>query len=160
MSHDPHLLFALEMSRKFLHMFVDDLTPVERRFRACPEANCIDWLVGHMVLSEQRFHAVFGAPSPALPAGFDAKFARDDVAPRQSDYGETSGLMTLFDEQRNVTVEAVRALTTEQLILPLAKPHPRFSTLGEAAAFCSLHVTMHAGQMSMIRRVLGKPPVI
>lgn len=148
------------MSRRMLHMFVDDLTADERRFRACPEANCIDWLVGHLTLTEQRFHAVFDATSPALPAGFEARYARDDTAPRQADYGDTASLMAIFDEQRNVTIETVRALPQETLMLPLVKPHPRFSTLGEAAVFCALHVTMHAGQMSMIRRVLGKPPVI
>ena len=160
MSHDPHLQFALETSRRMLHMFVNDLTPEERRYRICPEANCIDWIVGHLVLTEQRFHTVFGAKSPALPAGFDATYARDDVATRRPDYGDTSGLLALFDEQRNVTIERVCELAPEELMVPLLKPHPRFSTLGEAAVFCSVHVMLHAGQMSMIRRMLGKPPLI
>ncbi len=160
MSHDPHLQFALETSRRMLHMFVDDLTTEQRRHRVCPEANCVDWLVGHLVLTEQRFHAVFDAKSPTLPEGFDKKFARDEVAPRQADYGDTSGLMRLFDVQRNITVEKVSQMTQEQLMVPLLKPHPRFSTLGEAAIFCALHVNIHAGQISMIRRMLGKPPVI
>ncbi len=160
MSHDPHLQFALEGSRRMLHMFVNDLTPEERRYRICPDANCIDWVVGHLVLTEQRFHAVFGAKSPLLPAGFDKTFARDDVAPKAADYGDTSGLLKLFDEQRNVTIAKVCEFPQEELMVPLENPHPRFSTLGEAAIFCALHVTLHAGQMSMIRRMLGKPPVI
>ncbi|QDT56614.1 DinB superfamily protein [Caulifigura coniformis] len=160
MSHDPHLQFALETSRRMLHMFVDDLTPEQRLYRICPDANCVDWLVGHLILTEQRFHALFEAKSPALPEGFDTLFARDDVATRRSEYGDTSGLMKLFDENRNITIERVSEFTQEELIVPLSKPHPRFSTLGEAAIFCSIHITMHAGQMSMIRRMLGKPPVI
>lgn len=160
MSHDPHLQFALETSRRMLHMFVNDLTPEERRYRICPGANCIDWIVGHLTLTEQRFHAVFGAKSPALPEGFDKKFARDEVAPKQPDYGDTSGLMKLFDEQRDITIARVSDFNADELMVPLPNPHPRFSTLGEAAIFCAVHVTMHAGQMSMIRRMLGKPPVI
>jgi len=160
MSHDPHLQFALEASRRMLHMFVNDLTAEERRFRPRPEANCIDWLVGHLVLTEQRFHTVFAAKSTPLPEGFAATFGRDEVATRRPDYGDTSGLMALFDEQRNITIDRVCAFTQEELIVPLMTPHPRFATLGEAAIFCSLHVTMHAGQMSMIRRMMGKPPVI
>lgn len=160
MSHDPHLQFALETSRRMLHMFVDDLTPAERLHRLCPEANCVDWLVGHLILTEQRFHAVFEAKSPPLPEGFDKRFARDETAPKQADYGDTSGLMKLFDQQREVTIEKVCQFNNEQLIVPLLKPHPRFSTLGEAAIFCSLHLQTHAGQISMIRRSLGRPPVI
>ena len=160
MSHDPHLQFSLETSRRMLHMFVDDLSPSERLHRLCPGANCVDWLVGHLVLTEQRFHAVFEAKSPALPDGFDKRFARDETAPRQGDYGDTSALMKLFDEQRNITIDRVCQFTNEQLIVPLLQPHPRFSTLGEAAVFCALHTTVHAGQITMIRRSLGKPPVI
>src|SRR5436190_18538372 len=105
MSHDPHLQFALEASRRMLHMFVNDLTAEERRFRPRPEANCIDWLVGHLVLTEQRFHTVFAAKSTPLPEGFAATFGRDEVATRRPDYGDTSGLMSLFDEQRNITID-------------------------------------------------------
>lgn len=139
-------------------MFVDDLTAEERLFRASPGANCVDWLVGHLVLVERMFHTRFGTTSPPVPEGFEKTFARDDVAPKQPNYGDTSRLMALFDEQRNASIETIRALTPEQLAAPLT--HPRFATVGEAAAFCALHVTMHAGQVSMIRRALGKPPVV
>jgi hypothetical protein len=68
--------------------------------------------------------------------------------------------MALFDLQRDITIGKVRTLTADEMAKPVQPPHPRFSTVGDAAAFCSLHVAMHAGQMSMIRRTLGKPPVI
>jgi uncharacterized damage-inducible protein DinB len=160
MPANAELAFSLEVSRRMLHMFVDDLTPQERLHRACAGANCIDWTVGHLVLTERMFHTRLGVTSPPIPEGLEPKFARTEEAVKQADYGDTSGLMALFDEQRNATLEAVKSMTPEQLSQPLEKPHPRFSTMGEAAAFCSLHVTMHAGQMSIIRRTLGKPPVI
>src|SRR5690606_19867435 len=140
-------------SRRMLHMFVDDLTPEERLFRPSPGANCVDWLVGHLVLVERMFHTRFGTTSPPVPEGFEKTFARDDVAPKQADYGDTSRLLALFDEHRDATLESIRAMTSDQLAAPLT--HPRFKTVGEAAAFCALHVTMHAGQISMIRRALG-----
>jgi uncharacterized damage-inducible protein DinB len=158
MSRNVELVFSLDVSRKMLHMFVDDLTPDERLHRSCAGANCIDWLVGHLVVVERMFHQRIGATSPPIPEGFDKKFARDESAPKQADYGDTSNLMELFDEQRDATIEKVRTLTADDLAKPLQ--HPRFSNVGEAIAFCSLHVAMHAGQMSMIRRSLGKPPVI
>lgn len=160
MSENPELVYALEASRRMLHMFVDDLTPPERLHRACAGANCIDWTVGHLILTERLFHQRIGATSPSIPEGFDKLYARDDVAPKQLDYGDTSGLMALFDDQRNATIERVRRMSPAELSRPLEKPHPRFSTLGDAIAFCSLHVAMHAGQMSLIRRTLGKPPVV
>jgi hypothetical protein len=35
-----------------------------------------------------------------------------------------------------------------------------FKTPGQLAHFMAIHTTMHAGQISMIRRSLGRPPVI
>lgn len=160
MPANSELAYTLETSRKFLHMFVDDLTPVERLYRACLTANCADWMVGHLILTERMFHKRFGVVSPAVPEGFEQVFARDEIAPQSASYGETAHLMALFDEQRNVTIEAVRGMTDEQLAKPLETPHRMFTTLGEAASFCAMHVIVHAGQISMTRRVMGKPPII
>jgi uncharacterized damage-inducible protein DinB len=160
MSSNTALAFSLEGARKMLHMFVDDLTPEERLHRACAGANCVDWIVGHLIVTERMFHARLGAVSPEIPEGFEKKFARDAESPKQAQYGDTAQLMALFDLHRLETIEAVRRMTPEQLAKPLGKPHPLFSTVGEAAAFCALHQTMHAGQISLIRRSLGKPPVI
>jgi hypothetical protein len=66
--------------------------------------------------------------------------------------------MALFDQQRNATIATGQSLTPEQLAKPVQ--HPRFSSVGEAIAFSTLHVSMHAGQISLIRRTLGKPAVI
>jgi hypothetical protein len=160
MLQNKELAFSLDASRKMLHMFVDDLTAQERLHRSCSGANCIDWLLGHLIVVEGMFHKRLGATSPPLPEGFEKTFARDETAPKQADYGDTSGLMALFDRQRDITIEKVRTLTADEMTKSVQPPHPRFNTVGDAAAFCSLHVAMHAGQMSMIRRSLGKPPVV
>ena len=73
MSQNTELLYSLETSRRMLHMFVDDLTAEERLFRASPGANCVDWLVGHLVLVERMFHARFGTKSPPVPEGLEKR---------------------------------------------------------------------------------------
>ncbi|MBX3441413.1 MAG: DinB family protein [Planctomyces sp.] len=158
MSPAHPIVYSLNLSRGMLHMFVDDLTPEEWLHRPCPGANCAAWIVGHLVVVEGMFHKRFGAESPPLPEGFEAVFARDEVAPARAEYGDVTALMPLFDAARDVTIAAVSAMTPERLAEPLT--HQRFSNIGEAAAFCSLHGTMHAGQISLIRRSLGRPPVV
>jgi len=71
-----------------------------------------------------------------------------------------STLMPLFDEHRNRLVAAVKAAPPGLLDKPLDKPHPLFSTVGEVATFLALHGAMHAGQITIIRRSLGRPPLI
>jgi uncharacterized damage-inducible protein DinB len=54
----------------------------------------------------------------------------------------------------------VRAAPINVLDKPMDKPHPMFSTVGEFMNFISHHVTLHAGQITIIRRSLGRPPVV
>ena len=42
----------------------------------------------------------------------------------------------------------------------MEKPHPMFATIGELANFMALHAAMHAGQVTIIRRSLGRPPIV
>ena len=35
-----------------------------------------------------------------------------------------------------------------------------FATLGEMLNFMALHAAMHAGQITIIRRSLGRPPIV
>jgi hypothetical protein len=49
--------------------------------------------------------------------------------------------------------------TEEQLDVRLTEPHPRFATKLEAIEFCSQHELLHAGQIALLRRLLGRPPL-
>jgi hypothetical protein len=68
--------------------------------------------------------------------------------------------MPLFNQHRERLIDAVRRATPEQLDKPLENPRPMFKTVGEMANFMALHVAMHAGQITMIRRSLGRPPLM
>jgi uncharacterized damage-inducible protein DinB len=98
---------------------------------------------------------------PALPDdGFEKRFSRDEGCPQAGAFGDVSGLLAVFEAQRNRIIEIAKGLTAEQLDAPLDNPHPRFKTVGEVLAFIPLHTCIHAGQITMIRRSLGRPPVI
>ena len=69
--------------------------------------------------------------------------------------------MPLFNEHRDRLVEAVGRATPEQLDEPLERAMPpMFRTPGEMANFLGAHTAMHAGQISIIRRSLGRPPIM
>jgi hypothetical protein len=68
--------------------------------------------------------------------------------------------MPLFKQYHDRFAEVVSGLSPTQINQKLDKPHPRFSTFGELAAFAPIHIAMHAGQISTIRRSLGRPPLV
>jgi hypothetical protein len=160
MTANDAIAFALTTGQALLKRYVGDLTPQEYLHRPAPKANCVAWLIGHLTLSDRSLLKRLNAPLPELPEGFEHRFSRDEGCPQAGEFGDVSGLMPLFDEHRNRLVAAVKAAPPELLDKPLDKPHPLFSTVGEVATFLALHGAMHAGQITIIRRSLGRPPLI
>ncbi|MDB5301025.1 MAG: DinB superfamily protein [Phycisphaerales bacterium] len=154
------IVSALANSQFMLDRFIADLTPAEYLHRPTPKANCPAWTVGHLILTDRRTAARFGAEMPGLPEGFEQRFARDEHAPAAADYGDVSGLRALFNETRGRLIDVVKRATPEVLNQPLENVHPRFKTVGEMALFMAIHTSMHAGQITIIRRCLGRPPLI
>ena len=154
------IAFALTTAQSLLKRYVADLTPDEYLHRPAPKANCTAWLIGHLTLSDRAVLKRLGAPLPELPEGFEHRFSRDEGCPQAAEFGDVSKLMSLFDEHRSRLVATIRAAPPELLDKPLDKPHPMFSNVGEVATFIALHGAMHAGQITIIRRSLGRPPII
>ena len=154
------IAYALTTSHALFKRLMEDMAPQDYLHRPTPKANCAAWIVGHLTLSERSVLKRLGAPLPELPEGFEHRFSREEGCPQAAEFGDAAQLMPLFDEHRRRLIEAVRSATPEQLDRPLDKPHPMFRTMGEVATFMALHGTMHAGQISTIRRSLGRPPII
>ena len=70
------------------------------------------------------------------------------------------GLLRVFDVCIDKVMEAVRAIPADKLDGPPTMPGPFATSFGEGVQFGSLHVVMHSGQLSTVRRGLGKPPVV
>lgn len=152
---------TLKVTGALLGRYCEDLKPDDYLHRPCGGANCAAWIVGHLVMTERSALGRLGVTDlPPLPEGFDKRFARDETAPRSADYGDVTVLMPLFNRHRELLIEAVRRAPAELLDKPLEKPHPMFATVGESINFMGAHVAMHAGQVTYIRRSLGRPPIV
>ena len=155
------IVHSLTVSKNLLVRYVEDLSAEEYLHRPVPAANCVAWLLGHLTLTDRRaMSAAFGAENlPSLPEGFDKKFSRSAGCPQASDFGDVTTLLPLFVIHRDLLIEKCRTATPVQLSTELEKPHPMFSTPGEMLSFISVHSAMHAGQITIIRRSLGRPPL-
>jgi hypothetical protein len=160
MTANDAIAFALTTGQALLKRYVADLTPHEYLHRPAPKANCVAWLIGHLTLGDRNLLKRLSAPLPELPEGYEHRFSRDEGCPQAEEFGDVSKLMPLFDEHRNRLIAAVKEAPPDLLDKPVDKPHPMFSTVGEVATFMALHGAMHAGQITIIRRSLGKPPLI
>ena len=154
------IAYALITSQALFKRFMEEMTPQDYLHRPTPKANCAAWIIGHLTLSERGVLKRLGAPLPELPEGFEHRFSQNEGCPQAAEFGDVTQLMPLYEEHRNRLIAAVKAAPVEQLDKPLDRPHPLFRTLGEVVMFMALHGTMHAGQISTIRRSLGRPPLV
>ena len=157
--HDA-ITYNLQSAKNMIDALTADLTGNEWDHRAVPGSNCTAWLIGHLILVDRRALNLAGVSDlPEIPAGFETKFGREADAPLAPTFGEATNLVPMFNRHRDLLISAVAKLPTEKLEEPLPKPNNRFKTFGEFFNFMGLHVVMHAGQISTIRRSLGRPPL-
>ena len=158
------ILFNLRRSGAMIGTFTSDLSPADLHHRAVPAANAAAWILGHLVLTDRHLLTLLGVGEenmPRLPsAEFAQAYARDEHAPRRERYPDADTLPGLFHQHRDALISAVEASDEAAFDKPLERPRPMANTVGELLLFMGLHVAMHVGQISTIRRTLGRPPLV
>ncbi len=152
---------ALANSQALLKRYTADLQPAEYLHRPVSTANCAAWTIGHLVLTDRKaLGALEVRDLPPLPDGFEKRFSREEGCPQAGEFGDVSILMPLFDQHRNLLIEAVKRAPLELLSKPTGSKHPMFATVADTATFMALHTSLHAGQITLIRRSLGRPVLV
>src|SRR4051794_14468621 len=162
MTPNDLLANAYTTAQKLLHVMIDDLTPVEFNCQPVPGANCPAWVVGHLALTLRNGLRRMGAADvPELPPGLEDQFkATRQAAGPQAGYGDPKALVAVFDACLERFIQTVRGLPAESLAGPPDFRGPFATNRAEAIQFGALHIALHAGQLSTVRRRLGKPPVL
>jgi uncharacterized damage-inducible protein DinB len=153
------LVYAMKTTRWLMESLCKDLSPAELLHRACDKGNCAAWILGHLINTDHRMLQSLTGDAPPLPEGFKERFATKGDAPQAKDFGDVSGLLQLFLNTRDALIAATERTDTAQLSAPVDIPNPRFSTRWQFLTLCGFHTGTHAGQISTIRRSLGRPPL-
>jgi len=162
MTPNDVLAAAWRMSGALFHRFVDDLTPAEFERQPVSGANCAAWVVGHLTLTLRNSLRRMGVTDvPTFPEEIAVKLqTTKQAAGEQCGYGDPRALLALFDTYLDRFIALVRTLPAEVLSGEPAFRGPFTTNQAEAIQFGALHLAMHTGQLSTIRRSLGKPPVV
>lgn len=140
--------------------YLGDLSDEEMLLRPTPAMNHINWQVGHLILSEhQMMERVKPGAMPPLPEGFEQKYSREAIgSDTPADFLTKAELMQAFESQRSATLALLDSLTVEELDRETGVPYA--PTAGAAFSLQGSHWLMHAGQWAVVRRQLGRPPLI
>lgn len=157
------IAYSLRTSQKLFHRYLDDLRPEEFQHRPCLGANNALWIIGHLIsVDHTQLERLGVSHLPPLPAGFTERFATTKAASTGTsvDLGNPSELMKHFDEHRDLLIKTVETTATDVLQEDSPAPSPLFADRGESLLFISMHTAMHLGQLTTIRRSLGRPPIL
>jgi uncharacterized damage-inducible protein DinB len=125
----------------------------------------IAWQVGHLAFAEyslalKRVRGKRAEDPQLLPPAFVEKFGRaSSPDPDPQGYPSMAEIRRVFDALHQQVLNELSALDDAIVNEPVTDPHPRFSTKGGAIVWCAEHEMLHAGQIGLLRRLLGKPPL-
>ena len=160
MTPNDLLAAGYRMGLKMVQMMCTDLTESEFHHQPVPGANSAAWIVGHLAVVARRTAERLGATDlPVLTEEYIARFsATKQLAGDQKELPGKAELLALLDVCGAKAMDAMLRMPADALTKPSPIPGPFANNYGEAILFGSLHITLHCGQLSTIRRSLGKPP--
>ena len=125
----------------------------------------IAWQVGHLAMSEygltlfrQRGRA--DVDSELMSGKFRKLFMRGTEPQRQRDlYPEPTEILAVLERVHQQMRTELVGFDGPELDQPLDPPHAAFATRYGALLFAGDHEMLHAGQIGLLRRLIGKTPL-
>ncbi len=150
------LLTVLGFAYRSLDRNLTDVSEHEALVRPAAGGNSINWLVGHILVYRDRLHELLGLP-PAWPAslGDPAPYRRGEDG-TLAEPAPLAALHTALDASQQALVSRIARLTPQRL----AERASDTMTVAEQVGFLGFHEGYHAGQVGVLRRLLGKKGMI
>lgn len=143
-------------------ILADFHTPSEYTYQVYPQTNHALWFAGHMGLVDNFMLRQFDAREVREPAGYREKFGMGTRPTDQpGDYPPAAEVLAFMRERRETLLGLVAGLSDEQLAAPCPPGMPPFATdIASLLEMAVWHEALHAGQVTVIRRALGHPPLV
>ncbi len=165
---DVHLDLArrqIEFARGYTLSLLDDIEDDAWFKQPATAPTNIAWQVGHLAMAEYglclyRQRGRESTDRNLMPSKFRKQFSRGSTP--LVDTTEYPSVMSIRAAMRQIhqqSVSEMAAFTVEQLAESIERPFAVYANKLGALLFCSQHEMLHAGQIGLIRRLLGKEPV-
>ena len=158
-------LQQIRSAREYTISLIDDLNPDEWYRMPAPPISHIAWQVGHIAMAQfrlclERLRNLQPGDWDLIPKDFLRAFAKGTVpAEDAANYPQPSEIQAVLHRVHDAVLQEIPEYQGSDLDTPLRNPHPIFKTKKEALFFSAQHEMLHAGQIGMLRRLLGKSPV-
>ena len=147
------IIRALERNKWVIDAQTAGLDDAASVLQAGFRANCLNWVVGHIVASRDEVLRALGEAT-LLSRDQTALYARESEPIHGSDspHVPLERLLGLLGESQAVIASALTTLSEDELHGPLG---PSGQSLLEWLSFLVWHETYHAGQTDVLRQLAG-----
>jgi uncharacterized damage-inducible protein DinB len=155
----------IQFARGYTCRFLNDLSPDEWFWHPGELTTHLAWQVGHLAVAQynlclRRIRDRIGADHALISDQYIELFqlGSQPVADR-SVYPSIEEIRQVFNAVHEQAIRELAQRTDAELSVPVERPHAVFTTKLGAVEWCAPHEMVHAGQIGLLRRMLGKPPL-
>lgn len=133
---------------KVISMNIDSITHQESMIFPNGEANCMNWILGHLIYIRNAFLNVLGEESLWDNEKFSC-YNRGAVPLERKEE------LITFEELKSYLQQSQDQLEAKLISIERFNPE----TINDIAILC-FHENYHSGQLGYLRRILGKPVAV
>jgi hypothetical protein len=155
----------IEFARNYSLMLLQDLSDDEWFWTPADFTTHVAWQVGHLAMSEYgltlfRQRGRQDVDSELMSGKFRKLFMRGtEPQPECDAYPPPAEIRQVLDRVHNQMRAEIADFDGDGLDDPVEAPHAAFATRYGALLFAGDHEMLHAGQIGLLRRLMGKPPL-
>ncbi len=168
MTVSPRLDLAIgqiKFAREYTLSLLNDLSP-DDWFRQPPDGvSHLAWQIGHLAMAQYglclfRMRGRAEIDMELMSSTFRKKFSKGTTPdPNPSANPAPEEIRAVFDRVFEQSMLELPQITETQLDEPVDMPYAAYATKFGGLLFCSHHEMLHAGQIGLLRRLIGKAPV-
>ncbi len=160
--------FAIEQIQKARNIttnLLDEIDPERWFWQPHEGVTHVAWQVAHLAMAQYRLClGVVRGEQPGdeslCSKAFRTKYGRNSIPdPDSANQPSPAEIRRTLDAVMQQTLAESTNWTETLLDNPYDGTHPMFQTKYEALLWCAQHELMHAGQLGLLRRLMGHDPV-
>jgi hypothetical protein len=155
----------IEFARKYTLGLLEDVAEADwfRQVSPCPTH--LAWQVGHLAMAQYaltmvRIRGKQSEDENLLSKQFFRSFQKGTTPVFDAaEYPPVADIHETLARVHDASLCELEQQTDESLDVTLPEPHVVFDTKLGSVFFCPTHEMLHAGQIGLLRRMLGKEPI-
>ncbi len=155
----------IQSAREYTLTNVQDLDVDDWFWMPESQTSHIAWQVGHLAMAQYgltlfRQRGRLTEDKQLMSASFRKRFMKGTVAnPNREDHPQPEEILSVLNRVNEQMLAEIDSFDGEQLDEPIEMPYSVSPTRYGSLIFAGDHEMLHAGQIGMLRRLMGKDPI-